>query len=139
MPARKGNLGRATQPPPTGGRSILFKIHKNIQWSNEYCVCVSRSVVSDSLQHHGLQPARLLCPWDSPGKNTGVGCHSLPQGIFWTQGSNLSLPHLLHCRWILYPLSHLRSPFRFYDTSGKSGLQLTSVLFMRKLKGRTCF
>ena len=38
-------------------------------------------------------------PWDSPGKNTGVGCHFLLQGIFLTQGSN---PHLLHCRWILY-------------------------------------
>ena len=33
-------------------------------------------------------PARLLCPWDSPGKNTGVGCHSCLQGIFPTQGSN---------------------------------------------------
>ena len=36
-------------------------------------------------------PARLLCPWDSPGKNTGVGCHTLLQGIFPTQGSNLCL------------------------------------------------
>ena len=56
---------------------------------------VSCSVVSNSLQPHGLQPARLLCPWDSPGKNTGVGCHSLLQGIFLTQG-------LLHLRWIPY-------------------------------------
>ena len=40
---------------------------------------VSHSVVSDSLRPHGLQPARLLCPWDSPGKNTGVGSHSLLQ------------------------------------------------------------
>ena len=37
----------------------------------------NHSVVSDSLQPHGLQPTRLLCPWDSPGKNTGVGCHFL--------------------------------------------------------------
>ena len=37
----------------------------------------SRSVVSDSLQPHGLQPTRLLHPWDSPGKSTGVGCHCL--------------------------------------------------------------
>ena len=36
-------------------------------------------VVSDSLQPHGLQPTRLLCPWDFPGKNTGVGCHFLLQ------------------------------------------------------------
>ena len=37
----------------------------------------SRSVVSDSSRPHGLQPTRLPCPWDSPGKNTGVGCHFL--------------------------------------------------------------
>ena len=44
-------------------------------------VCVSRSVVSDSLQPHGLWPARLLCSWNSPGKNTGVGSH-FPPGDF---------------------------------------------------------
>ena len=49
--------------------------------------CVSRSVRSDSLEPHGLQATRLLCPWKSPGKNTGVGCHSFLQGIFLTQGS----------------------------------------------------
>ena len=38
---------------------------------------------------------RLLCPWDCPGKNTGVDCHFLFQGIFLTQGSKLNLPHLL--------------------------------------------
>ena len=63
----------------------------------------SFSVVSDSLRPHGLQPARLLCPWDFPGKGTGVGCHFLLQGIFPTQGSNLGLPH---CRQTLYHLSH---------------------------------
>ena len=44
-----------------------------------------------------------LCPWDSPGKNTGVGCHALLQGIFLTQGLNLHLLQFLHCRQILYP------------------------------------
>ena len=44
---------------------------------------------------------------DSPGKNTGVGCPALLQGIFPTQGLNLLFLCLLHCRWILYPLSHL--------------------------------
>ena len=58
--------------------------------------------MSDSLQTHGLQPARILCPWNSPGKNTGVGCYSLFQKIFPTQGWNL---HLLHCRQILHHLS----------------------------------
>ena len=57
----------------------------------------SRSVMSDSLQPHGL-----YSPWDSPAQNTGVGSLSLLQGIFQTQGSN---PGLLHCRWILYQLS----------------------------------
>ena len=52
------------------------------------CVCVC-SAMSNSLPLHGLQPTRLLRPWDSPGKNTGVGCHFLLQGIFPTQGSNL--------------------------------------------------
>ena len=54
-----------------------------------------RAVVPDSLQPCGLQPVRLLLPWNSPGKNTGVGCHSRLQGIFPTQGYNLGL---LHCR-----------------------------------------
>ena len=67
------------------------------------CESVSGSVVSDSLRSHGLQPAKLLCPWNSLGKNTGVGSHSLLQGIFPTRGSNAGL---LHCKWILYSLSH---------------------------------
>ena len=50
---------------------------------------------------------RFLSPWNSLGKNTGVGSHSLLQGIFSTQGSN---PGLLHCRQILYHLSHQGSP-----------------------------
>ena len=60
---------------------------------------VNHSVVSYSLWPHGLQPARLLCPWDFPSKNTATGCHFLLQGIFPIQGSNLGL---LHCRQILY-------------------------------------
>jgi len=43
------------------------------------CCCCVASVVSDSVRSHGLQPTRLLRPWDSPGKNTGVGCHFLLQ------------------------------------------------------------
>ena len=76
------------------------------------CMCVyvyARSVMSNSLQPLGLQPSRLLHPWNSSGKNTGVGCHALLQGIFPTQGSN---PGLLHCRWIRYCLSHQGSPVK---------------------------
>ena len=67
------------------------------------CVCVSRSVVSNSLRPHGLQPTRLLCPWNFLGKNTGVGCHSLLPRNFPTQGSN---PGLLRCRQILACAGH---------------------------------
>ena len=62
----------------------------------------SHSVLSDSLQPHGL-----YSPWNSPGQNTGVGSLSLLQGILPTQGSNPGLPH--HRR-ILYQLSHKGSP-----------------------------
>ena len=64
-------------------------------WATQSCPTLCGS--------QGLQPARPLCPWNSPGKNTGVGSHSLLQGIFPTQGSN---PGLLYCRQILYCLSH---------------------------------
>ena len=67
------------------------------KWKSE-----SHSVVSDSLWPHGL-----YSPWNSPGQNTRVGSLSLPQGIFPIQESNWGL---LHCRWILYQLSHKGSP-----------------------------
>ena len=53
-------------------------------------VCLVTSL-TNSLQSYQLWPVRLLCPWDSSGKNTGVGCHALLQGIFLTQGLNLHL------------------------------------------------
>ena len=49
-------------------------------------------VVSSSLWPHGLYPARLLCPWDSPCKNTAVGCIALLQGIFLNRGSEPMFP-----------------------------------------------
>ena len=52
---------------------------------------LGHSLMSSFVQPHGLEPSRLLCPWNSSGKNTGVGCHFLLQGIFPTQGSNLQL------------------------------------------------
>ena len=66
------------------------------------CCLVAQSCLT-LWQPHGLQPTRLLCPWDFPGKNTGVGCHFLLQGIFPTQGSN---PSLLHWQVGSLPLSH---------------------------------
>ena len=58
----------------------------------------SHSVMSDSLQPHGLYSS-----WNSPGQNTGSGSQSLLQGIFPSQGAKLDLPH---CKRILYQLSH---------------------------------
>ena len=85
----------------------------------------SRSVMSDSLQPHGLQPTSLLCRWDFPGKGTEVGCHFLLQRIFNpTQGPN---PHLPHCRQMLYHLSHQESPW-----------SLLSVWPVRILRTYTC-
>ena len=76
----------------------------NKSWPPWWCCrwSESRSVMSDSLQPHGL-----YSQWNSPDQDTGVGSHSLLQGIFPTQGSN---PGLLHWRQILYQLSHKGSP-----------------------------
>ena len=72
-----------------------------------YMCTSTHSVVSKSWKAYGLWPARLLCPWNSPGRNTGVGSHSLLQGIFPTQGSNPGIPQ---CRQVFYQLSHQGSP-----------------------------
>ena len=82
---------------------------------------VSHSVVSYSLWPYGPQPARLLCPWDAPGQNTGVGCRSRLQGVFPTQGLN---PGLLHRRQTLYHLSHQGSP----DTLQGNPLQYSCLV-----------
>ena len=55
------------------------------------CCMFSPSVASNSLRPHGLQPSRLLCPWNFAGKNTGADCHFLLQGILPAQGSDASL------------------------------------------------
>ena len=65
--------------------------------------------MSNSLRPHGQQPARLLCLWNFPGKNTGVGCHFFLHGILQTQGLN---PHLLHLQADSLPLSHLGGPIQ---------------------------
>ena len=57
-----------------------------------------------TLQHCELQPARLFCPWDSPGKNTRVDCHALLQGIFPIQGQNPHLLCLLNWQAVCLPL-----------------------------------
>ena len=100
--ARLGNLGDPPEDPsrdrvgcPAYAGRGLYECGAHT-YESESC-----SVASDSLRPHGL-----YSPWNSPGQNTGVGSLSLLQGIFPTQGSN---PGLLHCRRILYQLSHKRS------------------------------
>ena len=64
----------------TNGKiNIYFSLNKGTVGGQHCCHNQVASVVSDSVRPHGLQPTRLPRPWDSPGKNTGVGCHFLPQ------------------------------------------------------------
>ena len=79
-------------------------------WGDGVLACYVTSVVSNFVRPYKLPPARLLCLWDSPGKNTGVGCHALLQGIFLTQGSNLHLLGLLHWQESSLLLSYQGSP-----------------------------
>ena len=93
----------------------------------------------NSLGPHELQPTRLLCLWDFPGKDTGVGCHFLFQGIFPTQGSNLGLPH---CRQIFYQLSYKGSLKLFQKiaeegTLSSSFYEATVTLIPKSEKGNT--
>ena len=96
-----------------GSHEPLLGFDRLLEWCTElnayFCLLVC-SVMSDSLQPHRLEPTRLLCPWNSPGKNTGVGCHFLLQRIFLTQGSN---PSLLHWQVDSLLLSHQGSPSHF--------------------------
>ena len=84
----------------------------SIVWVSIHPLCVrakwlpSCPTLCDSVDS---SPTRLLCPWDSPGKKSGVGCHFLLQGIFLTQESNLHLWRLLHYRQILHPLAYQRT------------------------------
>ena len=75
------------------------------------CCCVLATQSCPTLGDPWTVPTGLLCPWNFPGKNRGVDSHSLLQGIFPTQGLNLTLPC---CRQILYHLIHQGSLIRIY-------------------------
>ena len=79
--------GNGTPKSHIGSPSVKSQNFGFSSWSEE-SEDVSVSQPCPTLQTHGLQPPRLLCPWNSPNKNTRVGCHSLLQGIFPTQESN---------------------------------------------------
>ena len=82
--------------------------------SSMYCMRAC-SVMSNFLQPYGLYPVRLLPPWGFSRQENWSGFHALLQVISPTQGLNLSLLHLLYCRWILHALRHLGSPFMYYS------------------------
>ena len=109
VPSATQNVINTYTAPSKNSGSFYLEIQTNFQAiftasPTEKCVfqivCVwsVASVVSDSLRRHGLYPARFLCPWASPSKNTGVSCHAILQVFSPTQGSNLCLLHLLNCR-----------------------------------------
>ena len=82
--------------------------------------------MSCPLRPRGLQPARLLYPWNFPGRDTGAGCHFLLQGNFPTQGLN---PGFLHCRQALYPLSH--------QGTGKANAKVCVSLYSKEWTSNT--
>ena len=81
----------------------------------------SCSVVSDSLRPHGLQPTRLLCPWDFPGKRTGVGCHCLFQYIYIDTRYVTVYVLISTCTFIFPPASTF--PLVGLNLFSKSGIQ----------------
>ena len=95
----------------------MNKAYHHNQYNKYMHACQVASVMSDPLQPYGLQPTRLLCPWDSPGKNTRVNCHFLLLGIFLTQGLNLHLS-LLHWQVGSVPLAPPGKP-KYDDNNGE--------------------
>ena len=102
-------------------RKVKAMVISGWGWSKstlDDCPCcdphLSASVMCDFLWPYGLWPSRLLSPWDSPGKNTRMGCHALLQGIFPTQGSNLCLSCLQHWQVGFLPLVPPEKPLHDY-------------------------
>ena len=102
----------------TGRQNISYLYYKqrNTVWPQKgikywhmlcVCVCFVTQSYPTPCDPMDCSPPGSSVHGDPPGKNTGVGCHALFQGIFPNQGSKLGLPH---CRWILYHLSHQGSP-----------------------------
>ena len=95
---RYAALGQQTRTLESRDRGQTSSAQRGHIENSHRCVCESPSH-DRLLQPHGLKPARLLCPWDSPGKKTGVGCHFLLP----SPGFN---PRLLHWQADCLPLSH---------------------------------
>ena len=100
---------------PCIGKWTSGASQKSLIFPTIFCCLVAKSCLTHVWQFHGLQCTRLLCPWDLSGKNSGVGCHFLPQ-IFPTQGSN---PGLLHWQVDSLSLSHqgtLTTPYQIINS-----------------------
>ena len=106
-------------------KNWLLSRRREIYPEDELARSVSRSVVSDSMRPHGLQPANILCPWNSPGKNTGMGCRSLLQEL--AQKSCLVPPFSLDIPAVTSVLSTSSACFQCYH------------LFNGRDKGLFCF
>ena len=96
------------------------------------CICVSTLSGVRLFATPGLQPVRLLRPWNFPGKHTRKGCRFLLQRIFRTQGSNMPL---LHWQADSLPLSHLGSPIRRYTHISITKTTLSSHSFLWQILG----
>ena len=106
--------------PPLGEYGSAFEeLHPH---HDRVCVCSGAQSCQTLCDTMNCSPPGSFVHGNSPGKNTGVGCHTLLQGIFSTQRLNTGLPH---CRWIIYHLSHQRSA-RYPQVSFIFGL---SILF----------
>ena len=97
------------------------------------CACVCMLSCVSPVQLLGTLWTGFLCPWNSPGKNIGLGCHALLQGLFLAQGSNLHLLCLLYWQVGSLPPVPPRKPFAlriralFYSSSGRATRWKTSV------------
>ena len=116
---------------------IYIYIHTSGKRIRRYmCICetlghLDRSYCLKLFVSYFLWSHGLYSPWNSPGQNTGVGGHSILQGIFPTQGLNPGPPH---CRWILYQLSH-REALKPIEVSYHS---FKSIVLDLKTKAFTC-
>ena len=100
---------RPGEPSSWELRRTQAQVHAGnpVQMSEMCCVCLAAQLCLTLWDPMDCSPPGSSVHGDSPGKNIGVGCHALLQGIFPTQGLNPGLPH---CRWILYQLSHQGGP-----------------------------
>ena len=123
----------------TTSRGAMRWAGREAQEGGYTCVCACSVTLSCLTVYDPMDcnPPRLLCPWDSPGENPGVGCHAFPQGIFPTQGSSPRLLRLLHCRRIIYPLfTHIREApdIRIHIAHSQQGLTQNCIANILQLK-----